>query len=126
MKSKTRADKNSGPALNCTYTELRDTATLKPNPRNPNKHGAEQLRLYAKILKHQGWRKAIVVSRQNGFIVAGHGAWQAAAQEGWPQVPVDLQDFKSPADEYAHLGCRQQAAANGRARGGRALTRGHG
>jgi len=76
---------------------------LVPNPRNPNKHGDKQVALLAKIIRHQGWRAPIVVSNQSGFIVTGHGRYQAARLLNVEQVPVNYQDFKTPADEYAHL-----------------------
>ena len=87
------------PAINCAHGELMAPERLRPNPKNPNKHPAEQLRIYAKVLMHQGWRKAVVVSRQTGLIVTGEGAWRTAVKEGWPTIPVDHQDFKTPADE---------------------------
>lgn len=91
------------PAVNCAHDRLVPPGKLKANPENPNKHPAEQLAIYAKIIRHQGWRKPIVVSKQTGWIVTGHGAWLTAKKEGWPTVPVDYQDFKSRADEFAHL-----------------------
>jgi hypothetical protein len=93
----------AGVAINCAHDALVPPRQLKPNPDNPNRHGAEQLRIYAKIIRHQGWRRAIVVSNQTGLIVSGHGAWMTATAEQWPVVPVDYQDFQSRADEFAHL-----------------------
>src|SRR5947207_5431877 len=91
------------PSINCAHDKLVETDKLKPNPENPNKHDAAQLALYAKILLHQGWRKALTVSNQSGFIVTGHGAWLTAKAQGWKTVPVDYQDFASKADEIAHM-----------------------
>src|SRR5947207_13583562 len=91
------------PSINCAHDKLVETDKLKPNPENPNKHDAAQLALYAKILLHQGWRKALTVSNQSGFIVTGHGAWLTAKAQGWPTVPVDYQDFASKADEIAPM-----------------------
>jgi hypothetical protein len=93
----------NSPAINCAHDALVATADLKGNPENPNKHQAPQLTIYAKILWHQGWRKALTVSNQSGFIVTGHGAWLTAKAQGWPTVPVDYQDFASKADELAHM-----------------------
>lgn len=89
--------------INCSYTELRDIDILQPNPRNPNKHPQEQIKLLAKIMKHQGWRSPIVVSRRSGFIVRGHGRLMAAKMNGWTQCPVDLQEYATEADEYADM-----------------------
>lgn len=89
--------------VHCSFTELVDIINLQPNPRNPNKHGDKQVALLAKIIRHQGWRAPIVVSRRSGFVVAGHGRMQAAQLLQVEKVPVDFQDFATEADEYAHL-----------------------
>lgn len=95
--------KASGPAIRCAFTRLEDPASLKPNPKNPNKHSVEQLAMYAKVILHQGFRRSIVVSNQTGLVVTGHGALATALKRGWQKVPVDYQDFASPQDELAHL-----------------------
>jgi len=89
--------------INCSFTELKDIDLLQSNPRNPNKHPDDQIKLLAKIMNHQGWRNPIIVSKRSGFIVAGHGRLEAAKLNGWTEVPVDIQDFKTEADEYAHM-----------------------
>jgi len=91
------------PEINCSYDELRAAITLQPHPRNPNTHSDEQIKLLAKIIQHQGWRNPVVVSKLSGFIVAGHGRLKAAELLGLDEVPIDLQDFKTEADELAHL-----------------------
>lgn len=87
----------------CAHTEIADTAALVPNPRNPNKHTPEQIKLLAKIMKHQGFRNPIVVSNRSGFITKGHGRLEAARLNGWDKVPVDRQDYSTEADEYADM-----------------------
>lgn len=82
---------------------MRDVTQLVPHPRNPNKHPEKQIKMLAKIMAHQGWRHPITISNRSGFIVAGHGRLAAAQKNGWTDVPVDLQDFDSEADEYAHM-----------------------
>jgi len=91
------------PEINCSYDELRDVVNMTAHPRNPNTHNEGQIGLLSKIIKHQGWRNPIVVSKRSGFIVAGHGRLMAAEKLGLEKVPVDLQDFKTEADELAHL-----------------------
>jgi hypothetical protein len=91
------------PGVNCAFDKLEDPKSLRPNEDNPNGHPDEQLRLYAKILRHQGFRKPAIVSNQTGLIVTGHGLVLTAIAEGWKQVPVDYQDFRSREDEYAHM-----------------------
>ena len=44
-----------------------------------------------------------MVSNQSGFIVAGHGRYEAALILGVESVPVNFQDFDSESDELAHL-----------------------
>src|SRR5262245_39780211 len=95
--------KNGEPKVKCAYAKLALTSSLLPNGKNPNQHPDEQLAVYAKILRHQGWRKPIVVSKQSGLIVTGHGAWLTAQREAWKHVPVDYQDFPTPEDETAHM-----------------------
>ena len=93
----------SGIAVHCAHDELVDVVNLIPNPRNPNKHGDKQVALLAKIIRHQGWRAPIVVSKRSGFIVTGHGRLEAAKLLGVQTVPVNRQDFATEADEWAHL-----------------------
>lgn len=89
--------------IKCSHSKVVDVAVLMPHPRNPNVHTTEQIKLLAKIMKHQGWRNPIVVSKRSGFIVAGHGRLQAAQLNKWSSAPVDEQDFENEADEYAHM-----------------------
>jgi ParB-like chromosome segregation protein Spo0J len=93
----------SRPEIRCSYRELRDPATLIQHPRNPNKHGVRQIDMLARIIHYQGWRNPIVVSARSGFVIAGHGRLQAAIQLGVLEVPVDVQEFATEADEWAHL-----------------------
>jgi ParB-like chromosome segregation protein Spo0J len=93
----------SGIPVHCSFSCLADIAALTPNPRNPNKHGDQQIALLAKIIKHQGWRSPITVSNRSGFVVVGHGRLEAAKLLQVEKVPVDYQDFVSEADEWAHL-----------------------
>lgn len=87
----------------CAFDEMRPLESLVENPRNPNEHPRRQLELLAEILKFQGWRAPIVVSKQSGFIVKGHGRLQAAKLAGLKEAPVDLQDYETEAQEHADL-----------------------
>ena len=89
--------------VNCAYDEMVPLHKLVPNPRNPNTHPEEQLRLLAKIIDYQGWRNPIVVSTRSGFIVKGHARLTAAERLGLTEVPVDYQDYESEAQEWADL-----------------------
>lgn len=92
-----------GIPVHCAYDKIVDVVELVPNPRNPNKHGDEQTKVLSRIIKHQGWRAPIVVSKLSGYIVAGHGRLQAAKLLGVSEVPVNYQHFDTSADEDAHL-----------------------
>ncbi len=98
-----RPKEASGIAVHCAYDDLQDIVNLVAHPRNPNRHPDKQVALLAKVIRHQGWRSPIVVSRRSGFIVTGHGRYQAAKVLGVEKVPVNFQDFATEADELAHL-----------------------
>lgn len=94
--------------VQCAYSELREPSSLVPHPKNPNGHPEEQIRLLAKIIRHQGWRNPIVVSARSGFVVAGHGRLEAALLLGAVDVPVDVQEFlrrrsKVSREEYSSI-----------------------
>jgi len=90
-------------AVHCAYDEAIDVVNLVEHPKNSNAHGDKQVALLARVIKAQGWRSPITVSRKSGFIVAGHGRLEAAKVLNVEKVPVDYQDFKTEADELAHL-----------------------
>jgi len=90
-------------AIKCAHDKIVALDDLKPNPRNPNMHSAAQIALLAKIMRGQGWRNPIVVSKRSGFVVSGHGRLLAARQLDLKSAPVDFQAFKTDADELAHL-----------------------
>ena len=89
--------------VHCSHDALVDITELVPNPRNPNKHPDKQVALLAKIIRHQGWRAPIVVSKRSGFVVAGHGRLEAAKLLQVQVVPVNFQEFATEADEWAHV-----------------------
>jgi len=102
MKKNTPITASSIP-VHCSYARLADVTSLVANPRNPNKHSDKQVALLAKVIRHQGWRAPITVSKRSGFIVTGHGRLAAALLLQVEQVPIDEQDFATEADEWAHL-----------------------
>jgi DNA modification methylase len=86
--------------VHCKYDELVEVNKLKPHPKNRNKHPEDQIDRLAKILKYQGLRAPIVVSRLSGKIVKGHGTLQAIKKNGWDKAPVVLQDFEDDDQEW--------------------------
>lgn len=87
----------------CAHDEIVSIDKLIPNPHNPNDHPEDQITLLAEIIEATGWRAPITVSTSSGYIVKGHGRYQAAKSKGWPSVPVDYQNYASEAEEYADL-----------------------
>jgi len=87
----------------CSYSRMADTASLKPHPKNPNRHPREQVALIAKLIETHGWRAPITISKQSGLIIRGRGRFDAAVMREWKKVPVDEQDYASSADEIADM-----------------------
>ncbi len=86
----------------CAFDEIVPLGELKPNPKNPNRHPADQVKLLARVIEAQGWRQPVKVSTRSGYIVSGHGRYEAALLLGCP-VPVDFQSYPSDEDELADL-----------------------
>ncbi len=89
--------------IKCKYDELVDVNKLKDHPKNPNKHGQDQIELLVKLFKYKGIRHPIIVSKLSGHIVFGHGRKIAALHAGLKEYPVVYQDFKDADQEYAFL-----------------------
>ena len=90
-------------AVFCAHDEIVEITRLIGNPLNPNKHPKAQVKLLAEIIKAQGWRAPITVSKRSGYIVKGHGRLAAAIEGGMSYAPVDYQDYATEAEEYADL-----------------------
>lgn len=93
----------SGVKVYCAHDSIEDITKLIPNPRNPNKHPRNQIELLAKIIMNAGWRGPVTVSTRSGFIVRGHGRYEAAKIMQVEQIPVDFQNYASEAEEWADL-----------------------
>lgn len=91
------------PTIRCAHSALADPRTLRPHPRNPNEHPAEQIRLLLKIIDTTGWRSPIVVSKRSGLITKGHGRLETALLGNFRVVPVDYQDYASDEEEIADV-----------------------
>ena len=87
----------------CRYDEAVDIDRVTGHPRNPNKHGDEQIALLAKIIRHSGWRNPICVSNRSGFVIKGHARLMAARVLGMTHVPVEYQDYATEAAEYQDM-----------------------
>lgn len=98
-----RATTPDGSPVFCSYDEIVAIKNLKPNPANPNQHGERQIKLLADIIKGNGWRAPITVSKRSGLMVKGHGRRMAALQAGMQYAPVEYQEYASEAEEHADL-----------------------
>lgn len=87
----------------CAHDEIVELEKLIPNPKSPNTHPTEQVKLLGKIIQATGWRQPITVSKRSGFIVKGHGRLLAARMAGLTHAPVDYQEYSTEAEEYADL-----------------------
>lgn len=74
---------------------------IKPNPKNRNKHSDAQIERLAEIIKYQGWRHPLIVSKRSNLLVVGHGRLEAAKKLGLKFVPVSTQEFDSEDQERA-------------------------
>lgn len=89
--------------IHCAYDELVPREKLKGHPKNPNQHPEDQIARLAQILRYQGWRYPVKVSKRSGFITSGHGRIEAAWLNGWDKVPVNYQDYEDDEQEYADV-----------------------
>lgn len=89
--------------VHCLHDGLEKTKDLKPHPKNRNAHPEDQIKRLAEILKFQGWRYPVKVSKRSGFVTSGHGRIEAARLNGWKEVPVNFQDYESDEQEYADV-----------------------
>lgn len=89
--------------IHCKYDALVNPKDLKNHPDNSNKHGQDQIDQLAEIIKYQGWRHAIKVSKRSGFITTGHCRKLSAIRMGEKLVPVVYQEYEDEAQEYADL-----------------------
>lgn len=77
-----------------------DPSTLTFRPNNRNRHSEEQIDRLAKLIKHNGFRVPVLVSKNSGLVVAGHGRLMAAKKIGLESIPVIYQEFESEDEEF--------------------------
>jgi len=81
--------------IKCAHTQLLKTKNIQPHPKNRNKHSEKQIKVLSKIIKKNGQRSPIVISKRSGYITKGHGRLEAIKLLGWEECAVDLQDYAS-------------------------------
>jgi hypothetical protein len=91
------------PNVFCRFTEMRPLVSLVEHPRNPNTHPQTQLERLADVIRGNGWRQPITVSDLSGYIIKGHGRYQAAKLAGFSEVPVEVQHYENEAAELADM-----------------------
>lgn len=96
--------------IKCKYDSLVQISELNPSPQNPNRHPALQIELYATILKYQGIRQPVRVSKRSGFMTKGHGLLEAALYLQMKELPVEYQDYADEEQEMADLIADNQLA----------------
>jgi hypothetical protein len=89
--------------IHCAYDALVPLSEINPHPKNRNKHPIDQINRLAQIIKYQGIRSPIKVSKRSGFITAGHGRLEAMKALKIKKAPVNYQDYASDEQEYADL-----------------------
>lgn len=87
--------------VRCLHDGLVPISELKLNPNNRNIHPHDQIARLADILKYQGWRYCVKVSKLSGMVSSGHGRVEAALLNGWDTVPVNYQEYDDADQEYA-------------------------
>jgi hypothetical protein len=87
---------------NCHYDALLDPSLLIDHTKNPHLHPDRQIDALSHVIDLVGWRNPVVVSKDSGFIVYGHGRKLAAIKRG-ELVPVEYQSFGSEVEELAAL-----------------------
>jgi len=80
-----------------------DVNEIVPFPKNRNNHTAEQLDALCQIIKYQGFRDPLIVSKRSGYLISGHLRLAAAKKLGMNSVPVLSQEFDSDEQEYAAM-----------------------
>jgi ParB-like chromosome segregation protein Spo0J len=74
---------------------------LKPDPRNPKRHSARQIKQIAESIKTFGYLGPLLTDRDNK-ILAGHGRLLALQRLGWAEVPLIRAEHLSPEKARAY------------------------
>ena len=87
----------------CKFDSMKDISSIVKHPKNKNIHPQNQIELLKKVLKKNGVRRPLIISKDSGFLVTGHGVLQALDELKEKQAPVVYQSFKSEKDEFRFL-----------------------
>jgi DNA modification methylase len=75
---------------------------LKPDPKNPRKHSAGQIKQIAASIQKFGFNAPLLVNAEEQ-VIAGHGRLLAAKECGLSEVPVIRLDHLSPGQARAYM-----------------------
>jgi ParB-like chromosome segregation protein Spo0J len=70
-------------------------AQLRPDPRNPRKHGLSQVKAIARSIRELGFNVPVLIDAENR-VVAGHARVEAARRLGMTEVPAIRLDHLTP------------------------------
>ena len=87
----------------CSYDKLLNINDIKLNPDNPNKHPENQLKMLGEVIKGNGWRQSVTISRLSHLVVKGHGRILAAKMLNLCEIPVEYQEYSNKDEEMADL-----------------------
>ena len=84
--------------------EMRAIDSLRPNPRNYNRHSPEQIAALGRSLQVHGQEKNVSIAG-DGMILTGHGLVDAARSIGWSHIACKVYQGPAPdawmvADNY--------------------------
>lgn len=87
----------------CKYDEILSLQELKKrfDPLNTNTHSPESIKRMSKVLKFQGFDKAVIVSTNTGTLNQGHKRIMAAELLKQKWIPVIWREFDSIDQERA-------------------------
>lgn len=66
--------------------EIRNIETIRANPNNPNTHNDKNISELRASMREWGFTNPILIDEEDE-IIAGHGRFEAAKEEGFTQVP---------------------------------------
>ena len=89
--------------VKCSFDEMVKLSELKPHDKNCNNHTTRQIEVLAEIIKNNGMRSPIVVSKLSGKITKGHGRLMALELLGVESAPVDHQEYVDEVAEFQDI-----------------------
>ena len=89
--------------ISCKFDQLIDPNKIKPHPKNPSEHPSLQLTGLEITLKENEIRHPLIISKNSGYLVAGHARLAVMKNLGMEKVPVVYQDFDNEQKEFQFM-----------------------